>query len=59
MYKIYNSHPSPTSSDIITMNPMTTPNEDNLPFPLQTTMPLMPIVKNDIRLTLTTSVLLV
>lgn len=32
----YNSYPSPTSRDIITMNPMITPIEDSFPFPLQT-----------------------
>ena len=31
-----NSYPSPTSRDIITMNPTITPKEDNFPLPLKT-----------------------
>ena len=33
--KTYNYYPSPTSRDIIMMNPMITPREDSLPLPLQ------------------------
>ena len=32
----WKSYPSPTSRDIITINPTITPREDNLPFPLET-----------------------